>query len=88
MSLIEEDPRLASSFDPQLVWKVRALLALERKERDISSKRRKLHWRMVMSPVQGMETSERKISAERREYHRRIDELRDELASMGWTSDD
>lgn len=88
LSLIEQDPRAASGFDPRLVWKARALLALQRKEGEISARRRRLHWQMAMSPIHGMEPLERKISKERREYHRRIDELRDEFASMGWALED
>lgn len=58
-----------------------ALLArLEREERDLSERRRKLHDRMALFPNadrdQDLKAQEAELSNERSELHRRIDEVR------------
>ena len=52
---------------------------LERRERAVSSLRRKLHDRLDSFPNEVTQTREREISAERRELHLRIDQLRASL---------
>ena len=54
---------------------------LERREREISAIRRRLHDRLDSFPNEVARRQEAAISAERRELHRRIDELRARLAS-------
>lgn len=60
-----------------------ALLAdlerLERREREVSDERRRLHARLDKFPNEVAAAREREVSAERRELHRRIDELRAQL---------
>jgi hypothetical protein len=58
-----------------------ALVQLERREREISALRRKLHARLDAFPNELTATHEQQVSAERRELHRRIDALRAELLS-------
>jgi ABC-type phosphate transport system auxiliary subunit len=52
---------------------------LERRERQVSALRRKLHNRLDSFPNEVTAAHERQLSAERRELHRRIDALRGEL---------
>lgn len=49
---------------------------LERREREVSALRRKLHDRLDSFPNEVTQAREREVSAERRELHQRIDELR------------
>lgn len=53
---------------------------LEEEERDLSTRRRKLHDRMALFPDPGRETElkaqEAELSRQRHEVHRRIDEVR------------
>jgi hypothetical protein len=49
---------------------------LERREREVSAYRRKLHDRLDSFPNEVTLAHERQVSAERRELHARIDELR------------
>ncbi len=60
-----------------------ALLAelggLERREREVSDYRRRLHARLDKFPNELMAAKEREVSAERRELHQRIDALRAQL---------
>jgi ABC-type phosphate transport system auxiliary subunit len=55
------------------------LADLERRERQVSALRRKLHNRLDSFPNDVTAAHERQLSAERRELHRRIDALRGEL---------
>jgi ABC-type phosphate transport system auxiliary subunit len=55
------------------------LADLERRERQVSALRRKLHNRLDSFPNEVTAAHERQLSAERRELHRRIDALRGEL---------
>jgi len=52
---------------------------LERREREVSAFRRKLHDRLDSFPNEVLQAREREISTERRELHGRIDLLRAEL---------
>ena len=58
------------------------LQRLERRERELSARRRKLHDRLSSFPNEFTQRQELEISAERREIHRRIDELRAMLAPL------
>jgi hypothetical protein len=49
---------------------------LERREREVSSFRRKLHDRLDSFPNEVAQAREREVSAERRQLHARIDEVR------------
>lgn len=49
---------------------------LERREREVSALRKKLHDRLDSFPNDVTLARERQVSAERRELHARIDELR------------
>jgi hypothetical protein len=53
---------------------------LERREREVSAVRRKLHDRLDRFPNDVTQAAERQVSAERRLLHARIDSLRAELA--------
>jgi hypothetical protein len=53
---------------------------LERREREVSALRRRLHDRLNAFPNEVTAERERQISAERRELHREIDLLRARLA--------
>ena len=53
-----------------------ALEQLERREREVSAFRKRLHDRLDSFPNEVTQTHERQVSAERRELHIRIDELR------------
>jgi len=65
------------------------LEALERKEREVSAFRRKLHERIDNGfPTEFTLRQERQVSNERRELHRRIDELRAYLRPFGLLVDD
>ena len=55
------------------------LADLERRERQISTLRKKLHDRLDSFPNELTAAHERQLSAERRQLHRRIDALRAEL---------
>ena len=55
------------------------LMSLERREREVSSARRKLHERLAKFPSDFAAMRERQLSAERRLLHQRIDALRAEL---------
>jgi hypothetical protein len=55
------------------------LADLERREKQVSALRRKLHDRLDSFPSELTASHERQLSAERRELHRRIDALRAEL---------
>jgi ABC-type phosphate transport system auxiliary subunit len=55
------------------------LADLERRERQISTLRKKLHDRLDSFPNELTAAHERRLSAERRQLHRRIDTLRVEL---------
>jgi hypothetical protein len=52
---------------------------LDRREREVSALRRKLHDRLDSFPNEVLLAREREISTERRELHGRIDLLRAEL---------
>jgi chromosome segregation ATPase len=52
---------------------------LERREREVSNLRRKLHVNLDAIPNDVMTQREKQISKERRQLHRRIDILRTEL---------
>jgi hypothetical protein len=52
---------------------------LERREREVSALRRKLHDRLDSFPNEVTQAHEREVSAERRELHLRIDEVRASL---------
>ncbi len=58
------------------------LAQLERRERDVSMLRRKLHDRLDRFPNEVTQTREREVSTERRELHRRIDQLRALLTAL------
>jgi hypothetical protein len=58
------------------------LARLERREREVSALRRKLHDRLDSFPNAVTQRQERDVSTERRELHRRIDELRALLAAL------
>ncbi len=58
------------------------LARLERREREVSALRRKLHDRLDSFPNAVAQRQEREVSTERRELHRRIDELRALLAAL------
>jgi hypothetical protein len=49
---------------------------LERREREVSALRRKLHDRLDAFPNEAAQAREREVSAERRDLHFRIDQLR------------
>ena len=49
---------------------------LERREREVSAIRRKLHDRLDSFPNDVTQAHEREVSAERRDIHLRIDQLR------------
>lgn len=52
------------------------LVTLERQERQVSARRRRLHERIAAFPSDHAERQERDLSLRRRVLHRRIDELR------------
>jgi hypothetical protein len=52
------------------------LAQLERREREVSAFRKRLHDRLDSFPNAVTQAHERQVSAERRELHVRIDELR------------
>ncbi|MBA2299010.1 MAG: hypothetical protein H0W14_13360 [Actinobacteria bacterium] len=58
------------------------LVQLERKEPEISARRRKLHDRLNAFPNEFTQRQEREVSAERRAMHERIDELHAQLAPL------
>ncbi len=58
------------------------LVQLERREREVSLVRRKLHDRIDRFPNDVARTQEREVSAERRDLHRRIDALRSLLGTL------
>jgi len=58
------------------------LARLERREREISALRAKLHVRLDSFPNEVTARQERKVSDERRQLHLRIDELRAQLALL------
>lgn len=58
------------------------LQQLERREREISARRRKLHDRLCSFPNEFTQRQEREVSTERREIHARIDALRAQLAPL------
>jgi chromosome segregation ATPase len=57
---------------------------LEREERSVSARRRRLHDRIAIFPDETGELAqqEREISQQRRELHRRIDELREQRSRL------
>jgi ABC-type phosphate transport system auxiliary subunit len=55
---------------------------LERREREVSAHRARLHDRLQSFPNELTQMQERQLSAERRDLHRRIDLLRAELAPL------
>jgi hypothetical protein len=55
---------------------------LERREREASALRRKLHDRLTAFPNEVTLRQERTVSAERRDLHRQIDLLRAQLAPI------
>jgi hypothetical protein len=55
------------------------LADLDRRERQISARRKKLHDRLNSFPNELTAAHERQLSDERRELHRRIDALRADL---------
>jgi chromosome segregation ATPase len=59
-----------------------ALERLERREREVSTLRGKLHERLDRFPNEVALRQERQLSAERRDLHRRIDLLRAEIAPL------
>ena len=58
------------------------LVRLERLERELSARRRKLHDRLNSFPNEFTQAQERAVSAERRATHRRIDEITALLAPL------
>jgi hypothetical protein len=58
------------------------LTDLERRERQVSALRKKLHDRLDSFPNEFTAAHERQLSAERRKLHRQIDALRAELQSI------
>jgi hypothetical protein len=58
------------------------LLELERREREISALRRRLHDQLDSFPNAVTQARERRVSDERRTLHRRIDTLRAELSRV------
>lgn len=56
------------------------LFELERREREISALRRRLHDQLDSFPNPVTQERERRVSDERRALHRRIDALRAELS--------
>jgi hypothetical protein len=58
------------------------LADLERRERQVSALRKKLHDRLDSFPNEFTAAHERQLSAERRKLHRQIDALRAELQSI------
>lgn len=58
------------------------LVHLERREREISAARGRLHERLASFPNELTQRKEKDVSAERRSIHRRIDELRAQLAPL------
>jgi ABC-type phosphate transport system auxiliary subunit len=58
------------------------LVGLERRERQVSDERRRLHLRLDKFPNELDAAREKVISAERRELHVRIDALRAELRPL------
>ncbi len=58
------------------------LARLDREEREVSARRRKLHERIAKFPAPHHEQAERELSRYRRELHRRMDDLLAELEAM------
>jgi hypothetical protein len=75
---------LASGRDPGAASLLAELDQLERREREISAVRRRLHERLEISPDAVLEARELQVSAERQELHRRVDALREELGAVGY----
>jgi len=74
--LVGEDDPAVQEIDPTLVSILRELLALERREREISGLRRRLHDRLASFGNPASQARERDLSEQRRELHARIDDLR------------
>ena len=58
------------------------LARLEREERQVSARRRKLHDRIASFPTPEHEQSERELSRHRRDLHRQIDAVYAELEAI------
>lgn len=58
------------------------LARLEREERQVSARRRKLHDRIASFPTPEHELSERELSQHRRAIHRQIDAVRAEIEAI------
>ena len=58
------------------------LVQLERRERELSARRRRLHDRLNAFPNEFTERQARAVSAERRATHTRIDELKAQLLPL------
>ena len=61
---------------------VTRLARLERDERLISARRRKLHERIASFPTPEHEEAERELSQQRRDLHRRIDAVQAEIEAL------
>ena len=58
------------------------LARLEREERQVSARRRKLHDRIASFPTPEHEQTERELSAQRRDLHRQIDAVHAEIEAI------
>jgi hypothetical protein len=58
------------------------LTRLEREERQVSARRRKLHDRIASFPTPEHEQSERELSRHRRDLHRQIDAVHAEIEAI------
>ena len=82
LGLVGADDPAVERINPALVSVLRELLALERKEREVSQLRLKLHDRLASFPNPLNQARERELSIERRRLHDRIDELRATAATL------
>lgn len=82
LGLVGADDPAVEKINPELVSVLRELLALERREREVSQLRLKLHDRLASFPNQLSQARERELSIERRQIHDRIDELRAQAATL------
>jgi hypothetical protein len=75
---------LAAGRDPDEVSLLAELEQLERREREVSELRRRLHQQLARSSDAASRAREQELSEERRELHRRIDQLRGHLRAGGF----
>ncbi len=73
---------MAVAYLPDLDALALELAQLERREPEISARRRKLHDRLASFPNEFTQRQERVLSAQRRAIHQRIDELRVQLLPL------